>query len=135
MVTDRLNGVEADVGRRREIGGTNIDGVYITIMILVHVAIGEESVRKQRKKDKFRESEELITRKSEARSPVDGQLGDSGGMLSAYRSSSVMFSSDPPSVFIGGPPLCCDTCVMMLAGPPADAMTYVNDSSGLYPSL
>jgi hypothetical protein len=38
-------------------------------------------------------------------------------------------------VFIGGPLLCCDTCVMMLAGPPADAMTYVNDSSGLYPSL
>lgn len=38
-------------------------------------------------------------------------------------------------MFIGGPPLCCDTWVMMLAGPPADAMTYVNDSSGLYPSL
>ena len=53
----------------------------------------------------------------------------------AYLSSSVMFSSDPPSVFIGGPPLDCDTWVMMLAGPPADAMTYVNDSSGLDPSL
>lgn len=38
-------------------------------------------------------------------------------------------------MFIGGPPLCCDTWVMMLAGPPADAMTYVNDSSGLDPSL
>jgi hypothetical protein len=47
-----------------------------------------------------------------------------------------MFSSEPPSVLIGGPPLPpWETWVMMLAGPPAEAMTYVNDSSGLYPSL
>lgn len=38
-------------------------------------------------------------------------------------------------MLIGAPPLDCDTCVMMLAGPPADAMTYVKDSSGLEPSL
>ena len=53
----------------------------------------------------------------------------------SYLSSNVMFSSEPPSVLIGGPALVCDTCVMMLAGPPADAITYVNDSSGLNPSL
>lgn len=46
-----------------------------------------------------------------------------------------MFSSEPPRVLIGGPALVCDTWVMILAGPPADAMTYVNDSSGLDPSL
>lgn len=40
----------------------------------------------------------------------------------------------PPKVLIGaGPP--CDTCVMILAGPPAVAMTYVKPSKGLDPSL
>ena len=40
----------------------------------------------------------------------------------------------PLRVFIGaGPP--CDTCVIILAGPPAVAMTYVNPSRGLEPSL
>jgi hypothetical protein len=40
-----------------------------------------------------------------------------------------------PSVFNGaaGPP--CDTWVMILAGPPAVAMTYVKDANGLEPSL
>jgi hypothetical protein len=37
-------------------------------------------------------------------------------------------------VLIGGPPP-CDTCVIILAGPPAVAITYVNDSRGLEPSL
>lgn len=32
-----------------------------------------------------------------------------------------------------GPP--CETCVMILAGPPVAAMTYVNESSGLDPSV
>jgi hypothetical protein len=41
MVTDRLHRVEADAGRGRKIGGTNIDWVNITIVILIHVAIGE----------------------------------------------------------------------------------------------
>jgi hypothetical protein len=34
-----------------------------------------------------------------------------------------MFSSEPPSVLMGGATLVCETWVMMLAGPPADAMT------------
>ena len=40
----------------------------------------------------------------------------------------------PPRVLIGGPAVCC-TCVIILAAPPAVAMTYVNDSSGLDPSV
>lgn len=40
----------------------------------------------------------------------------------------------PPSVFIGGPPACC-TWVIILEGPPAAAITYVNDSIGLDPSV
>ena len=73
----------------------------------------------------------------------------------AYRSSSVMFSSDPTctqcelshvlatnfnfnippmAVLIGAGPPCC-TCVIMLAAAPAAAMTYVNPSSGLLPSV
>mgnify|MGYP007098512517 CR=1 FL=1 len=40
----------------------------------------------------------------------------------------------PPNVLIGGPPVCC-TCVMMLDAPPAAAITYVNDSMGLDPSV
>ena len=70
MVTDRLNGVEADVRGRREIGGTNIDREYITVVILIHVAIGKQAVGKERKKNEFREGEELIAGKGEARSPV-----------------------------------------------------------------
>lgn len=41
---------------------------------------------------------------------------------------------EPPNAFIGGPAVCW-TCVMMLAAPPAAAMTKVNDSSGLEPSV
>lgn len=42
--------------------------------------------------------------------------------------------SIPPSVLMGGPAL-CDTCVIMLEGPPAAAMTYVKASMGLVPSV
>lgn len=158
MVANRLYRVEANTGRRREIGGTNIDWINITVMILIHVTIGEQTVGEERKKNKFRKSKELIARKGEAGTPVASQQCPILLVLytvssekhrhyvvfletlrnvhlvtryCTYLNSSVMFSSDPPRVFIGGPPLCCDTCVMMLAGPPADAMTYVNDSRGL----
>lgn len=40
----------------------------------------------------------------------------------------------PKLVFIGAGPPCC-TCVIMLAAPPAAAMTYVNPSNGLEPSV
>jgi len=41
---------------------------------------------------------------------------------------------EPPNVLIGGPVVCW-TWVMMLAAPPAAAITYVNDSRGLEPSV
>lgn len=69
MVQDHLDGVAASVGRRGEIGGTNIDRVYITVMVRV-VAVREQAVRKERKKDKFREGKQFIARKSESSSPV-----------------------------------------------------------------
>ena len=41
----------------------------------------------------------------------------------------------PAKLFPGaaGPP--CETCVMILAGPPVAAITYVNESRGLDPSV
>ena len=41
----------------------------------------------------------------------------------------------PARVLPGLPPPPCCTCVIKLAGPPAAAMTYVNESSGLEPSV
>jgi len=72
----------------------------------------------------------------------------------SYRRSKVMFSSDPPSEsqFYAytstriqtharippkeaiGCPDPCDTCVIMLEGPPAEDMMYENDLIGLSPS-
>lgn len=50
-----MNGVCARVGRRGETGGTNVDWVYITIVIRIHVTIGEEAVGEKREKNEFRQ--------------------------------------------------------------------------------
>ena len=73
MVANRLYRVEANTGRRREIGGTNIDWVNIAVMILIHVTVREQAVGEERKKNKFRKSEELIAREGEAGTPMVGQ--------------------------------------------------------------
>jgi hypothetical protein len=44
MVQDHLKRVAAGIRGGREIRGTNVDWVYITVVIRVHVAIGEEAV-------------------------------------------------------------------------------------------
>jgi hypothetical protein len=49
MEYDHLNCIGAVIGRRRrEIGGTNINWIYITIVIRVHMAVGKKAIREQR---------------------------------------------------------------------------------------
>jgi hypothetical protein len=47
-------------------GGTNIDGVDVGLVERVHVALGEESVGKERQQDELGEGEELIAGEGEA---------------------------------------------------------------------
>lgn len=58
MIANHLDSIGA--GRRRESGGTNVDGVDITVVILIHVTVGKKAIGKERKKNKFRERQKLI---------------------------------------------------------------------------
>ena len=72
-----------------------VDRVDVSVMIAVHVAIGQKAVGEQREKDKFRECKELIARKCEAGATVKVSCIQNGITERTNRSSSVMFSSEP----------------------------------------
>jgi hypothetical protein len=46
--------------RGRKMGVTDIDWVYISIVVGVHVAIWKEAIRKEGEKDKFWKGQKLI---------------------------------------------------------------------------
>ena len=69
MEDNHLNRIGAQVGGERRLWGTNVDGIYITIMVGVHMTIWEKAIRKQREKNKLRQSEQFISRESKASTP------------------------------------------------------------------
>lgn len=70
MVQYHLNRINAQVARGGIFGVTNVDGINVTIVILVrHVAIREEAIGKQRQQNELGEGQELVAREGEARAP------------------------------------------------------------------
>jgi hypothetical protein len=48
------------VGRRGGVGVTHVDWIHVAIMVRVHMAIREETVRKQGEENEFGKSQKLI---------------------------------------------------------------------------
>jgi len=49
------------LGRGRGIGVTNIDWVYVSIVVGVHVAIWKEPIGEKREQDKFRKRQQFVS--------------------------------------------------------------------------
>jgi hypothetical protein len=55
--------------RRRGRGVTNVDWVYVSIVVGVHVPIREQAIGKEGEEDEFGECQKLVSRQSESRAP------------------------------------------------------------------
>jgi hypothetical protein len=79
-------------------------------VVRVHVAIGEEAIGEEGEQDELGQRQELVTRQGEARSSAMCQWVHLARQLrTTDLSSRVMFSSEPPSVLMGGATLVCET--------------------------
>lgn len=72
-----------------------VDRVDVTLVVAVHVAIGQETVRKKGKENEFGKSEKLIARECESRAAAVVSYVQLIIGSETNRSSNVIFSSEP----------------------------------------